>query len=77
MVVSNSERVERALSIAGGCVNLYGSFGKNLEFGKSFGNVYTILLTTTLLGIYPKNIFLNFEETNVCIKVSFQYCLHK
>lgn len=57
MIVSNSGGVKRALSIAGGSMNLYGSFGKNLRFGKSLENVYIVWLNIILLGIYPLKYF--------------------
>ena len=56
LIVWNSGGVKRALSITGGGANLYGSFGKNLDFGKSLKNIYTIWLNIILLGIWPKNI---------------------
>lgn len=67
MIIPNSEGVKRGLSIAGGSINLYGSFGKSLK------NVYTMWLNFILLGIYPKEYFqILKEKITLCTKISSQ-----
>ena len=44
MIISNSGGLKRVLCIAEGSKNVYGSFGKYLEFGKSLKHVDIVWL---------------------------------